>query len=150
VLDAAGIDYTVHLHRAEVYTAEEAARQRGVSLSQVTKCMVAQDAQSRVYAFLIPGDRTLKLKKVRRLVGGIRIHLMSPRQIASDLRLVVGAISPIQLISRADFYVDHHVLRQERVTISGGRADVGIGLRSEDLRRVTGAQACDMISSAKT
>ena len=69
---------------------------------------------------MVPGDRILKLKRVRPAAGGIRIDLVSPEELAEKLGLTVGAISPTQLAGRAWFYMDQSIFDEEYVDISSG------------------------------
>lgn len=146
-LESKAVAYVVRLHSQEVYTCEDAARERGVRLSQIVKCMIGKDPSGGLHVMLIPGDKTLKLKKVRGVAGGVLIDLVSRDQIAEELGLVVGAISPTQLAGRASFYVDPSLFREETVSISSGRPDAGVELSATDLEGVLGARRCDIVSS---
>ena len=149
-LDSAGINYNIKLHKENVYTCEDAARERGVRLSQIVKCMIGRDTNGSFHIMLIPGDRILKLKKVREVAGGIRIDLVPPEQLEETLGLIVGAISPIQLIGRAKFYIDNSVFQEEFVDISSGEPDAGIELSVNDLQGVLNAERCDIISTSNS
>ncbi|HUU26725.1 MAG TPA: YbaK/EbsC family protein [archaeon] len=146
-LDGCGISYVVKPHTRKVYTCEEAAAERGVRLSQIVKSMIGRDAQGGVHVMLVPGDRTLKLKRVRQVAGGVRIDLLRPDEISDSLGLTVGAISPTQLAGRASFYMDHSIFSEDFVDISAGIPDAGVELRPQDLERVLGAVRCDIISA---
>ena len=147
-LEAAGVEYTIKPHSTKVYTCEDAARERGVRLSQIVKCMVGADPSGTLHVMLIPGDKSLKLKRARQAAGGVRIELVRPEQLAGEYGLTVGAISPTQFVGRAAIYVDNSIFREEVVDISSGEADAGIELRTEDLMRVLGAMRCDIISAS--
>ena len=43
MLNDAGIPYTPKPHAKPVYTCKDAARERGVRVSQIVKCMVGKD-----------------------------------------------------------------------------------------------------------
>ena len=119
-LDQAQVSYRVLPHDQSVFTCEDAARARGVAPGQVTKTMLGKDPSGQLYAILIPGDKKLKIKRVRQAAGGKRIELLPPDQISSQLDLVVGAISPVDLIGRAEIYMDRRLLDETTVTISAG------------------------------
>ena len=148
-LDAAGVSYEIKPHSQPVFTCEDAARERGVRLSQIVKCMMGADPDGGIHVMLIPGDKTLKIRRVRPVAGGVRIDLLSPQEIEERLGLTVGAISPLQLVGKVvRFYLDHSVLREEFVDISSGEPDAGVELRSEDLRELLNAVRCDIISTS--
>ena len=147
-LEAAGVSYTIKPHARKVYTCEDAARERGVRLSQIVKCMVGTDPSGALHVMLIPGDKWLKLKRVRQVAGGVKVELLPPDRLAAEHGLVVGAISPTQFVGRAAIYMDNSIFREEMVDISSGEPDAGIELRAEDLLRVLGAARCDIISTS--
>lgn len=148
MLDEAGIPYTVKPHSEPVYTCEDAARERGVRVSQVVKCMVGKDPNGMIHVMLIPGDRMLKIKKVRQLAGGIRVELVPPEKLAEEYSLIVGAISPTQFVGKARFYMDNTVFLEEDVDISSGEPSAGVELKAEDLCNLLGAERCDIISTS--
>src|SRR4028119_273298 len=115
-LDSLGVNYKLMSHEQKAFACEDVARERGLRLSQVVKCMVGHDPKGDIHVMLIPGNKVLKLKRAREVAGGIRINLVPPEQLEA-LGLIVGAISPTQLIGRAKFYIDNHLLREETVDI---------------------------------
>lgn len=147
-LAARGIPFTVKPHAVPVFTCEDAARERGVRLSQIVKCMVGKDTQGGLHVMLIPGDKTLKLKRVRGLAGSIRIDLVDPKALAEELGLIVGAISPTQFEGRAKIYMDNSLFEETLVDISSGSPDAGVELACEDLARILSAIRGDIISTS--
>ena len=148
MLNDAGIPYTPKPHAKPVYTCEDAARERGVRVSQIVKCMVGKDPKGEIHVMLIPGDKTLKIKKARQLAGGIRIELISPEKLAQEHGLTVGAISPTQFLGKARFYMDNSVFEEENIDISSGNPDAGVELKAEALCSLLGARCCDIISTS--
>lgn len=147
-LQSLEINFKVKPHNNPVYTSEDAARERGVRLSQIVKTMIGQDQSGKIYVAMIPGDKTLKLKRLRQIAGGIRIDLIPSTDLERRFGLTVGAISPIQFIGQdARFYVDRSVLQEEFVDISSGAPDAGVELSSNDLRELLNATVCEIIST---
>jgi Ala-tRNA(Pro) deacylase len=110
--------------------------------------MVGQDPDRQLHVMLVPGDKRLKIKRVRQMAGGLAIELLSPEALARDFGLTVGAIAPTQLIGRAkQFYADNTLFREELVDISSGNPNAGLELRLEDLVRLVNAIRCDIIST---
>ena len=68
-LDSVGLNYQVTPHQNEAFSCEDVARERGLRLSQIVKCLVGSDPEGGVHVMLIPGDKILKLKRVRQLAG---------------------------------------------------------------------------------
>jgi Ala-tRNA(Pro) deacylase len=110
--------------------------------------MIGQDPDRHLHVMLIPGDKRLKIKRVRQIAGGLAIELLSPEALTLDFGFTVGAISPTQLIGRAkQFYLDNTVFREELVDISSGNPNAGLELRLEDLVRLVNPIRCDIIST---
>lgn len=146
-LDDLGIAYLVRGHTRPALTAELAASERGVRLSQIAKCMIAADAEGRPYVLLVPGDRRLELRKARRGLGGIGLQLMQRDTLGERFGLTVGAISPIQFLPvGAVFVCDPMLLEEEWVDISSGDPLAGVELRSRDLVAVLDARVLDIVS----
>lgn len=148
-LDGLGIDHLVRGHRRPALTAELAAAERGVRLSQIAKCMISADPQGQVYVLLLPGDRRLKLRKARRGLGGIGLQLVERDTLEERYGLTVGAISPVQLLPfGAIFVCDPTLLEEQWVDISSGDPLAGVELRSRDLVAVLDARVLDIISDS--
>jgi len=146
-LRQAGIEFVVKRHEEIVLRSDLVAEQRGVRLSQIVKCMVACTEAGELAVLLIPGDRTLKLRKVRKFMGGAALTLMDPAQLERDHEVTVGAISPVQFHGKALILMDPTVLDEEMVDISSGDPTAGIELRSTDLRAFLGAHVADVVSA---
>jgi prolyl-tRNA editing enzyme YbaK/EbsC (Cys-tRNA(Pro) deacylase) len=152
-LDSVQAAYTLKPHQTPVYTCEDAARERGLRVSQVVKCMVGQDQQSYLHIMLLPGDKILKLKRVRQLAGSLPIHLLPPEELAQRYDLMVGAISPFQFLDKAKFhitprfYIDPTVRAEEDVSVSSGHPSAGILLKSALLLELLQATQGPIIST---
>jgi prolyl-tRNA editing enzyme YbaK/EbsC (Cys-tRNA(Pro) deacylase) len=145
-LDQQGIVYEVKSHTTPAYSACDVARERDVRLSQILKAMIGCDKEGNLIVAMIPGDRLLKLKKLRRAAGRVSIGLAHPSLLAEDLGLLVGAISPTQLVGLADFYMDQSVLAEKIVDISSGSPFAGVQLDPRDLAACLRPCICDLVS----
>lgn len=147
-LDEARVAYRVLRHDAPVFTCDDAARARGMTLAQITKTMLGKDPAGQLYAILLPGDRRLKIKRVRQAAGGQPIELVPPDEISSQLGLILGAISPVDLLGRAEIYIDRRLLDQDTISISAGVPEAGIALSPRDLAELLGGQVGDFVSTS--
>jgi Cys-tRNA(Pro)/Cys-tRNA(Cys) deacylase len=146
-LAAVGVDHLVRRHARPALTAELAAAERGVRVSQIAKCMVAVDPEGRLHGLLLPGDRRLKLRKARRGLGGVGLRLVEREELRDRYGLIVGAISPVQLLALGAVLVcDPTLLDEEWVDISSGDPLAGVELRSRDLVALLDATLLDIIS----
>jgi len=135
-LEEGGITYKNKPHSSPVFTSEDAARERGVALRQIVKTMILSDKDGRIVAALLTGDRRLHIKRINRLLGG-SFQLMSPDAVQRATGFVVGAISPVGLISQGwQMVADPDIFLNEWVDISSGDPAAGIELRSADLLKL--------------
>ena len=141
-LDQSHVAYVGRSHEQAVYTCKDAARERGVTPAQVTKTMLSIDADRQVYAILLPGDCKLNIQQVRQDTDK-KIRLIPRDQIDALLGLVVGAISPVDLLGRAHFLMDRQLLGEETVTMSAGIPEAGIGLSPHALAELLNATIGD-------
>jgi prolyl-tRNA editing enzyme YbaK/EbsC (Cys-tRNA(Pro) deacylase) len=149
-LSERGIPFKIKRHALPAYNCEDAARERGVRVSQIVKCMVGMDIEGGLHVMLIPGDRVLKLKKVRSLAGGIKIDLVCRERLAQEFDVVVGAISPTQFFGFATFYMDDSIFLEDDIDISSGDLTAGIELNAVHLEELLGAMRCDIVSASST
>ena len=61
-LKTAGIEYKIKRHSRDVYTCEDAARERGVKIEQIVKTMIVKKPDGELIAVLIPGNKRLNTK----------------------------------------------------------------------------------------
>jgi Cys-tRNA(Pro)/Cys-tRNA(Cys) deacylase len=145
-LREAGIQFKIKPHAEVAHTSAVAAEHRGIRISQIVKCMVARSEQGDLCVALLPGDRKLKLRKVRKVIGS-PLALVDPEELTNDMGLTVGAISPLQLVGRARIFMDPTVLEEDLVDISSGDLRAGIELSSSELQAVLDAEIFDLVSS---
>lgn len=136
VLKSAGISYKLKRHSAPAFTSADAARERGVAISQIIKTMLCRAASGQVVVALLPGDRKLDLKRLSEVVRD-KVKLMSREDIKKVTSLVVGAISPLSFVdSSAEIVADPRIFENEWVDVSSGDPSCGIELKSDDLKRL--------------
>jgi Cys-tRNA(Pro)/Cys-tRNA(Cys) deacylase len=143
-LRSRGIAYTLKPHQRPALTCELAAQERGVRLSQIVKCMIGETEQQVLVAMLLPGDRKLKSSKARKWLKVKSLQLVPPEALRTEYDLIVGAISPVDLIGRATILMDPAVLDEEVVDISSGDPLAGLELPSKDLRDLLDAQVTEL------
>jgi prolyl-tRNA editing enzyme YbaK/EbsC (Cys-tRNA(Pro) deacylase) len=134
-LEALNLDYTVKPHSQPVYTSEAAARERRVRLSQIVKTMLLMDRNDRMLVAVLPGDKKLDLKKIKKLMGVRDLRFLDREAIEQHLGLVAGAIAPIaELFGNTPVLVDPAVFQEDRVDISSGDPCAGLELTRDNLK----------------
>ncbi|UCH22189.1 MAG: YbaK/EbsC family protein [Deltaproteobacteria bacterium] len=143
-LDELGIKYTVKPHRQPVYTSQDAARERNVRLSQIVKTMLLMDRDGKMVVAVLPGDRRLDIKKIKKLLGVKDLRFLDKETVEKRLGLVAGAIAPIaELFDGLEMFVDPTVFDEDFVDISSGVASAGLELSRKDLRSLL--EECNVV-----
>ena len=155
MFDKYGISYVIKKHEQDAFTCADVARERGIRLSQVLKCMVAKCNSNLIYLMLVPGDRMLRMKKIRKIVSNDSIDLIPADKLTTDYGLRIGGISPFHFLKmenqgKAKFFLDTNVLDEEYIDISSGQLNEGILLRTKDLIDLIKPQICDITANTKT
>ncbi|MGD2270761.1 MAG: YbaK/EbsC family protein [Desulfobacterales bacterium] len=129
------IPYTVKPHSQPVYTSEAAARERGVRLSQIVKTMLIMDRNRKIVVTVLPGNKKLDLKKIKRYMGVKDLRFLGRQTIEQRFGLVAGAIAPIaDLFGEIPILVDPAVFEEAIVDISSGDPRAGLELTRENLK----------------
>src|SRR5690349_15798460 len=92
LLDVNGVAYEVLRHEP-VYTSEEAAAVRGTSLSSGAKALICK-ADERFVMFVLPADRKLASKEVRKREGIKSLRFASREEVQQITGLAPGSIPP--------------------------------------------------------
>jgi Ala-tRNA(Pro) deacylase len=126
VLRESGVDYRVLDHPAEGNT-DLASRLRGHDLRQAAKCMVVhvrlKQVDDHAVLAVVPGDRRVDLKKVRRLFGGSDAALSEPSTAEQLTGCVTGAVIPFSFDGRLEVLVDPELLAQDEIFFNAARLD---------------------------
>ncbi|GAA3170843.1 YbaK/prolyl-tRNA synthetase associated domain-containing protein [Streptomyces ramulosus] len=131
VLADSSVDYRVINHAAEGHT-ERASKLRGHALGSAAKCMIvsvrAKDAAGRYVLAVIPGDRKVDYRKIKRLYGGTDA-VMADRAEAERLAACEsGCIIPFSFEEHLSVVLDPMLLGQDQVYFNAARLDRSIGM----------------------
>lgn len=144
-LDDLGVPYEVVTYAHKAKNVQEAAAERGVPTSQVTKTLLTRRPDKRHVLALVRGDQRLSLKKLARLVGVKSLEMAPQADVPRITGYRIGAVSPFGL-RRKDLpiYIDQHIQEEPRMSVSAGRHDAGLLLNTDDLLRAVGGQLADI------
>ena len=110
--------------------------------------MLLMDSNHKIVVAVIPGDRRLDMKKLKRIVGVKDLRFLDRETVEQRLQLVAGAIAPIsELFPGMPIFVDAAVFEEELVDISSGDPRAGLELKREDLRSLLGD--CEVVKITK-
>ena len=107
------------LTHAPVTTSADAAQVRGVDLSSGAKALLVK-AGDNFSVFVIPGDRKLDWKAVKRELGNKSARFASSEEMMDVTGLVKGSLPPFGNLLGLNVYVDSDVLSQELIRFNAG------------------------------
>lgn len=140
-LDAHKITYVAHELPPEKLGAVEAAQVMGVSLDEVYKTIVITREKKKPVLAVIPGSRTVDLKRLAVFLAEKKVFLSTEREAEALTGLLAGGISPLALINKGfQVVIDSAAQGYEKIYISGGQRGLNIQLPVTDLAKLTNAR----------
>jgi len=134
-LDKQKVPYKLKPHQRPVFTSEDAAAERGVRLSQIVKTMLLTNKAGQCVMAVLPGDKKLNTKQLKRVSGITDLQFMDREAIEEKAGLVVGALAPLgRALEGVPMFVDPAIFAEELVDISSGDPSAGVELKSKDLQ----------------
>lgn len=134
-LDELGIAYKLKPHKRPAYTSEDAARERGVHLSQIVKTMLLENRQGHTIVAVLPGDKKLHLRKLKKIAGVKDLRFADCQTVEKQMGFVVGAIAPVgELLKGMPIFADPAIFSEAVVDISSGDPAAGVEIKGDDLR----------------
>jgi len=110
-----------------------------VRLSQILKTMLLVGPDEMIILAVVPGNKKLNLKRLKKLSGQKSLQLMDKETIKKEFGVVVGALAPVgSMIGYSLLFVDPSVFEEEVVDISSGDPTAGLELKRDDLKRLLG------------
>jgi Ala-tRNA(Pro) deacylase len=118
-------------HHAPVYTSEEAAKVRGTPLASGAKALVCK-ADERFLMIVLPADRKLASKEVRKSLGIKSLRFASREEVEQLTGLAPGSIPPFGSLFGLDTCCDERLGENERINFNAGDHCVSISLLYAD------------------
>ena len=133
-LTAAGVSFDI-LGHAPVFTSEEAAAVRGTTLASGAKALVCK-ADDRFVLFVLPADRRLASKLVRKAVGIKSLRFASKEEVEQLTGLTPGSIPPFGSLFGLPTWCDELLAEQPRINFNAGDHAISISLAYADFVQV--------------
>lgn len=144
LLTQAGVSHTVCAFDARDFTAVEAAAALGISVGMVCKTLVVRGERSGVLLAVLPGDRTLDLRKLAGVLDEKRVEFVGAQELPRLTGYHKGGVSPLGGRRTLPVVIDESAVDKEVISISAGVRGVQILLAPRDLIRVTEATVADI------
>jgi Ala-tRNA(Pro) deacylase len=119
------------LRHEPVYTSDEAARVRGTPLASGAKALVCK-LDERVVMFVVPADRKLASKEIRRQFGAKSLRFADRDEVLAITGLAPGSIPPFGSLFHLATYCDSRLSEHERINFNAGDHAISISLAYAD------------------
>ena len=134
LLNARGVAFEVLRHEP-VYTSEEAAEIRGTPLASGAKALVCK-ADGRFVMFVIPADRKLASREVRRARRWRKLRFADRDEVQGLTGLEPGSIPPFGSLFGLPTLCDERLGENETINFNAGDHGISVSMRFEDYVRV--------------
>jgi prolyl-tRNA editing enzyme YbaK/EbsC (Cys-tRNA(Pro) deacylase) len=125
-------------------TAQEAADSLGVQLGQIAKSVIFKRKEDGVAVLVVTsGDRRVDEKKVAALVG--KVGRADADFVKAQTGFTIGGVSPVAHLHPPFTVLDQDLWRFNEVWAAAGHPHGVFRLHPQDLPRLTGASAADVV-----
>jgi Cys-tRNA(Pro) deacylase len=125
-------------------TVESAAEALGVDAGQIIKSLLFEGDDGRVVLVIARGTQKVDRKKVADASGLRKPRLASAARVLNITGYEAGGTPPVGHRTPVPVLIDSAVLDEPVVYGGGGRVDLLLRIRSEDIRRLTRASVADL------
>ncbi len=130
-------------HEQTTKTAVEAAEALGVEVGQIAKTILFR-AGEKYGLFVAAGDIKIDNKKVRSLLGGGKVRIAKPDEVAEKTGYEVGGVCPYDIEEDIAIFLDRSMERFEKVYSAAGSSHSYLPITLNQLQQVTGGQIVDL------
>lgn len=144
LLEQAGIPYLEHSYDPEAVDGKSVALILGEEPDRVFKTLIARSGKGQLFAFEVPVDAELDLKKAAKAVGAKSIAMIHQKELLPLTGYVHGGCSPIGLKKPYPVYLDATAELWDSIFVSAGRRGCQIEIKPADLARYCKATFADL------
>ncbi len=130
LLKSQKLPFSVALHKP-VYTSEEAAEVRGVPLSTGAKALICK-GEDQFVMFVIPADRKLDSKQVRRLCGWRKLRFANRDEVLALTGLTPGSIPPFGSLFGLTTFCDQKLGENTTINFNAGDHTISVSMKYTD------------------
>ncbi len=146
VLDSKKISYESHTYEQDAsLTGAEIAGILGEDTAKVFKTLVTQGKSGAYYVFVVPVEAELDLKKAAKASGEKAISMIKQKDLLPLTGYVHGGCSPVGMKKQFPTFIHETAAGFDTVYVSAGKVGYQIELAPDDLMKVTGCKAADVI-----
>jgi len=114
-----------------VYTSEQAAKVRGISISQGAKSLLLK-CEDDFILVVLPGDRKLDSKKLKNLLKIKEFRFALPEEVKDKMGCEIGACYPFGNLIGLPTYVDISLSKNDIISFNPGLHTCSIEIKQRD------------------
>jgi len=134
ILKENSVEYTL-LEHEPVYTSEQAAEVRGVSIKTGVKALVLKADKDFILA-LVRADKRADLKLIAKQEGVKRVNLARPEEVLKITGCEIGSVPPFGHEKKLRTYMDREILEEDEVNFNIGEHTKSVRMKAKDLLKV--------------
>lgn len=139
-LDAAGINYVIHVHSLAVHSAQDGVEQGFGGLANMAPTLILW-SENNYLAAIVRGDTRVSYKKIKRYLKLKNLSLASPEQVQQVTGSKVGYVSLIN--SGVATIIDNRIAEIDTIYGGCGIPNYTLQISPQDLIALTSAQVFD-------
>ena len=133
-----GVQIEIRRFAASTRTAQDAAREIGVSVGEIVKSLVFM-SEGRPLVVLCCGDRRVSETRLSQAVGATAVRRATADEAKRFTGYAIGGVPPFAHDAPCEAVIDEAMSRFETVWAAAGLPDAVFEIAVADLRRLSGA-----------
>ncbi len=139
LLDRNNIEYKLTQHEP-VFTSEQAALVRGVSLASGAKAMVVKSKENNFCLAVISAAEKIDWKKLAEIVKTKKITLATSEEIKNITDCTIGSVPPFGNLIHLETLIDKSLSKQGNINFNPGVHDHSIRMKFDDYFKLSGGK----------
>ena len=146
ILDSSNIKYSQYEYEAnQSLTGEEIASILHEDVNSVFKTLITKGKSNDYYAFMIPVNKELDLKKAAKTVCEKSVEMIPFKDLLKITGYVHGGCSPLGLKKDYQVSIDESALALEELYFSGGKVGVQVKVKVDDFLNLAHPKIVDLV-----
>jgi len=127
-----------------VESVKSAAMASGFEEKNIIKTLLLK-CDDEIFAVMLPGDKKLDYKKIKKYIGCRKIRLLYPHEVKEVCGMNIGEVSPLtHTIAKLKLIADQSIVDRDIVLVGGGSLKNLVKINVKELIRVLNPELTDI------
>jgi Cys-tRNA(Pro)/Cys-tRNA(Cys) deacylase len=147
ILEANKIEFELYHYEFNIdeIDAVSVANKINAEPESVFKTLIARSNTNEFFAFVIPGNEILNLKKAAEVSGTKKIDLIKEKELLPLTGYIKGGCTSIGLKKQYPVFIDETAQLFDKIYISAGVRGTQVKLNPNDLKSIVNAKFVDLV-----